>query len=66
MLDKKSATLPRSSPSSSYNRERRCLACAVTFIGKSFCPYCGSITQITNGDEMLRKTFDAPDLKKGF
>ena len=46
-------------------RDRACLRCSRSYVGGSQCPYCNGFGKSDNDQEMLRKTFDPPDLKKG-
>lgn len=56
-----------SSPNSPRMRELACSNCGTRFIGSGGCPSCGSgLTKSDGGEDMLRKTFDEPDMKKGF
>lgn len=45
--------------------EMTCTSCGAVWIGaEGACPRCGAFAK--SGGEFTRKTFDAPDLKKGF
>lgn len=63
----KSDSLRRQLQSKLAMRELICTECGITFIGNGSCPSCNGVSKsVAGGEDMLRKTFDAPDLKKGF
>jgi len=55
---------PKPQPRNAY---MRCTGCGYNYLGQSKCPYCGDHTgkSMNDGEDVTRKTFDEPDLKKG-
>lgn len=57
---------PPSSPPGSSPRyhDMTCGSCGTRWVGGSGCPSCGGFGKA--GEEVTKKTFDEPDLKKGW
>ena len=64
MPTSKQTSTPRPS-SPPLHRDVECCSCGHRYIGGPLCPSCSSLSK-SSGEEIVRKTFDTPDLKKGW